>query len=87
MAIPSGSMPYRVLGRTGIQVSALGLGGSHIGSTKLSSAEAVEIIQAALDGGLSFMDNSWDYHEGESEAPWQSAKGRLPVESFCHDQG
>ncbi|MGH9646973.1 MAG: aldo/keto reductase, partial [Bryobacteraceae bacterium] len=59
--------PYRVLGRTGVQVSALGLGGSHIGSPKLSSAEAVKIIQAALDGGLSFMDNSWDYFEGESE--------------------
>jgi len=60
-------MPYRVLGRTGVQVSALGLGGSHIGSAGLSSREAVRIIQAALDGGLSFMDNSWDYHEGESE--------------------
>jgi aryl-alcohol dehydrogenase-like predicted oxidoreductase len=60
-------MPYRVLGRTGVQVSALGLGGSHIGSPKLSSAEAVRIIQAALDGGLSFMDNSWDYNEGQSE--------------------
>ena len=60
-------MPYRVLGRTGVQVSALGLGGSHIGNAGLSSREAVRIIQAALDGGLSFMDNSWDYHEGESE--------------------
>ncbi len=60
-------MPYRVLGRTGVQVSALGLGGSHIGNPSLSSREAVRIIQAALDGGLSFMDNSWDYHEGESE--------------------
>jgi predicted aldo/keto reductase-like oxidoreductase len=60
-------MPYRVLGQTGVQVSALGLGGSHIGTPKLSSAEAVRIIHAALDGGLSFMDNSWDYNGGESE--------------------
>jgi aryl-alcohol dehydrogenase-like predicted oxidoreductase len=60
-------MPYRLLGRTGVQVSALGLGGSHIGSPKLSSSEAVRIIHAALDGGLSFMDNSWDYNHGESE--------------------
>lgn len=60
-------MPYRVLGRTGVRVSALGLGGFHIGSPKLSSAEAVRIIHAALDGGLTFMDNSWDYREGESE--------------------
>jgi predicted aldo/keto reductase-like oxidoreductase len=67
MATHAGGMPYRVLGRTGVQVSALGLGGSHIGSPQLSSAEAVKIIQAALDGGLSFMDNSWDYFEGESE--------------------
>src|SRR6202521_6031730 len=55
------------LGRTGVQVSALGLSGSHIGSPKVSSAEAVRIIRAAIDGGLTFMDNSWDYHEGESE--------------------
>ncbi len=67
MRSAEGNMPYRVLGRTGVQVSALGLGGSHIGSPKLSSAEAVRIIHAALDGGLSFMDNSWDYNEGESE--------------------
>lgn len=60
-------MPYRALGRTGVQVSALGLGGSHIGTPKISNAEAVRIIQAALDGGLSFMDNSWDYQGGESE--------------------
>ena len=50
-----------------MKVSALGLGGFHIGSPKLSNAEAVRIIQAALDGGLSFMDNSWDYHDGKSE--------------------
>jgi len=60
-------MPRRTLGRTGVEVSALGLGGSHIGSPRLSRDRAVCIIRAALDGGLSFMDNSWDYHEGESE--------------------
>jgi len=60
-------MPLRALGRTGVKVSALGLGGSHIGSPRLSRVKAVRIIRAALDGGLSFMDNSWDYHGGESE--------------------
>ena len=60
-------MPRRTLGRTGVEVSALGLGGSHIGSPRLSRDRAVRIIRAALDGGLSFLDNSWDYHEGESE--------------------
>jgi len=62
-----GLMPYRALGRTGVQVSALGLGGYHIGSPKLSSAEGVRIIRAALDGGLNFLDNSWDYNQGDSE--------------------
>jgi len=60
-------MPQRALGLTGVRVSALGLGGSHIGSPRLSSREAVRIIRAAIDGGLTFMDNSWDYQEGESE--------------------
>jgi aryl-alcohol dehydrogenase-like predicted oxidoreductase len=60
-------MPRRQLGRTGVQVSMLGMGGSHIGSSKVSSSEAVRLIRTALDGGLNFMDNSWDYHDGESE--------------------
>jgi len=60
-------MPTRILGKTGERVSALGLGGSHIGQSDLNSREAVRIIRAALDGGLSFMDNSWDYNDGESE--------------------
>src|SRR5579862_3693435 len=67
MASPQGCMPYRALGRTGVRVSALGLGGSHIGTPKLSRAEAVRIIHASIDGGLTFMDNSWDYQNGESE--------------------
>jgi predicted aldo/keto reductase-like oxidoreductase len=60
-------MPTRILGKTGERVSALGLGGSHIGQSDLNSREAVRIIRAALDRGLSFMDNSWDYNDGESE--------------------
>ena len=67
MSPQSNVMPYRVLGRTGVRVSALGLGGFHIGNPRLSNTEAIRIIQAALDGGLSFMDNSWDYNEGVSE--------------------
>ena len=63
----SSEMIYRDLGTTGAKVSALGLGGSHIGESSLSSAEAVRIIRRALDAGLNFMDNSWDYHGGESE--------------------
>jgi len=60
-------MPVRKLGRTGVNVSAIGLGGSHIGKSHISSREAVRIMQAALDRGVSFMDNSWDYNDGESE--------------------
>ncbi len=60
-------MPTRVLGKTKERVSILGLGGSHIGTKELSRREAVRIIRAAIDAGLTFMDNSWDYNDGESE--------------------
>jgi aryl-alcohol dehydrogenase-like predicted oxidoreductase len=48
-------------------VSIVGLGGSHIGQPNVTSREAVRIMRAALDRGLTFMDNSWDYNDGESE--------------------
>jgi predicted aldo/keto reductase-like oxidoreductase len=64
---PRGGVPTRVLGRSGERVSMLGLGGSHIGDEDLTRKEAVRLIRAALDGGITFMDNSWDYHDGESE--------------------
>ena len=61
-------MPYRTLGRTGEKVSALGLGGAHVGKPEqLSEDETIRIIRAALDRGLNFMDNSWDYNDGQSE--------------------
>src|ERR1051325_9025869 len=60
-------IPYRTLGRTGEKVSVVGLGGSHSGTPKLSEADAIRIIRAALDGGINFMDNSWDYNDGQSE--------------------
>lgn len=62
----SGEMPMRALGRTGEQVSALGLGGAHIGGQP-SEAESVRIIRSAIDEGVTFLDNCWDYHHGESE--------------------
>jgi aryl-alcohol dehydrogenase-like predicted oxidoreductase len=62
---PAG-MPTRVLGRTGERVSILCLGGWHIGSVK-DDAEAIRIMQAAVDEGLTFFDNCWDYHDGRSE--------------------
>src|SRR5215208_1297916 len=55
-----GQIPLRPLGRTGEKVSALGLGGFHIGEPK-DEQEGVRIIRSAIDGGITFMDNSWDY--------------------------
>lgn len=63
----SASIPYRPLGKTGVQCSEIGLGGSHIGKPKLSDDEAIKIIRTALDRGLNFLDNSWDYNDGVSE--------------------
>lgn len=60
-------MNYRVLGQTGEKVSCIGLGGSHIGSPKVTDSAANKIIRAAIDRGLTFMDNSWDYNGGTSE--------------------
>jgi predicted aldo/keto reductase-like oxidoreductase len=61
-----GQMPYRVLGRTGEKVSLVGLGGSHIGR-QADEQESLHIIRTAIDNGINFMDNSWDYNAGQSE--------------------
>jgi predicted aldo/keto reductase-like oxidoreductase len=60
-------MPTRILGQTGERVSALGLGGFHIGLPRVTAKQGIRIIRSAIDRGLTFMDNSWDYNEGESE--------------------
>jgi predicted aldo/keto reductase-like oxidoreductase len=59
-------VPRRAFGRTGVQVSALGLGGYHLGSAA-NQQEANEIVAQALDAGVDFFDNAWEYHDGESE--------------------
>src|SRR6185369_3642932 len=61
-----GEMRYRPLGRTGVEVSVIGLGGHHIGRQK-EEQESIEIIRSAIDSGINFMDNCWDYHDGGSE--------------------
>jgi aryl-alcohol dehydrogenase-like predicted oxidoreductase len=62
----NGKMIYRILGRTGERVSIVGLGGYHIGIQK-EEVESIRIIRTAIDQGINFMDNSWDYNEGVSE--------------------
>jgi predicted aldo/keto reductase-like oxidoreductase len=59
-------MQYRILGHTGEKVSIVGLGGYHMAVTK-DPNESTRIVRTAIDGGINFMDNCWDYHLGESE--------------------
>ena len=60
-------MPYRVLGRTGEQVSALGLGGWHLGLKHVDEQLSLRIVRSAIDRGINFLDNCWDYNGGASE--------------------
>ena len=60
-------MIYRTLGRTGERVSAIGLGGYHIGHPELEEQESIRLIRQAIDRGITFMDNCWDYNGGVSE--------------------
>ncbi len=59
-------MPYRELGKTGEKVSGIGVGGYHLGFPD-NPADAVGIVREAIDRGITFLDASWDYHNGESE--------------------
>jgi aryl-alcohol dehydrogenase-like predicted oxidoreductase len=63
----SSSMPYRPLGETGEKVSLLGLGGFHLGLPRVAEPDAIRIVRTALDRGVNFLDNSWDYNDGQSE--------------------
>ena len=60
-------MIYRTLGRTGERVSAIGLGGYHIGNSSISEQDAIQLMRQAIDRGITFMDNCWDYNDGVSE--------------------
>lgn len=62
----SGGIPLRQLGRTGAEVSALGLGGYHLGKVK-RVRDAVRLVHEAIDAGITFLDNAWEYHDGRSE--------------------
>jgi aryl-alcohol dehydrogenase-like predicted oxidoreductase len=62
----SESIPYRQFGRHPDRVSIIGLGGFHLGKVQ-TVAEAVRIVHEAIDAGVNFLDNAWEYHDGESE--------------------
>lgn len=64
--MPSG-MPYRVLGATGEKVSAIGIGGWHLGFKSVDDQLGIRIVRSAIDGGINFLDNCWDYNDGVSE--------------------
>ena len=60
-------MVYRTLGRTGERISAIGMGGYHIGKSSLSEQDAIQLMHRGIDHGITFMDNCWDYNDGMSE--------------------
>jgi len=75
----SGGMIYRTLGRTGERVSAIGLGGYHMGVPK-EEKDAIKLVRTAVDEGINFLDNCWDYHDGKSEV-WM---GRALRDGYRH---
>ncbi|MCI0392510.1 MAG: aldo/keto reductase [Acidobacteria bacterium] len=62
----SSEIPLRALGRTGVEVTAIGVGGYHLGLVKVDN-EAVRLLHEAIDAGITFLDNAWEYHAGRSE--------------------
>ena len=62
------TVPYRLLGSTAERVSAIGLGGWHLGLAHVDEQLSIRIVRSAIDRGINFMDNSWDYNDGASES-------------------
>jgi uncharacterized protein len=65
-ATNKGTVPTRILGHTGEKVSMVGLGGYHLGM-QADEQESIRIIRSGLDSGITFLDNCWDYNNGQSE--------------------
>jgi uncharacterized protein len=65
--VANSEISYRTLGHTGERVSCIGLGGFHLGKPTLPEKDAIALMHQAMDRGINFLDNSWDYNEGESE--------------------
>jgi predicted aldo/keto reductase-like oxidoreductase len=62
-----GDMLYRRFGRTEEMISAIGMGGFHLGKNAITNAEAVRLVHEGIDRGITFIDNCWDYNKGRSE--------------------
>ena len=62
-----GGVPVRELGKTGLKVSIVGFGGAHAARPGIDEQTTVRLIQMAIDEGMTFMDNAWEYHDGEAE--------------------
>ena len=60
------AIPLRNFGKSGVQISALGLGGHHLGDAKEEKI-AIQMVKEAIDGGITFFDNCWEYNRGKSE--------------------
>src|SRR5438105_10327721 len=73
----AGEVPRRRLGHTGEMVSMVGLGGFHLVRPELPEAESIRIVRAAIDNGLNFLDNCWDYNGGQSEIRMGKALTKL----------
>ena len=68
-------IPHRTLGSTGEDVSCIGVGGWHLGLNQVDEELSLRIVRSAIDRGINFMDNSWDYNDGESERRMGKALG------------
>src|SRR5919198_1785575 len=68
-------VPLRALGRTGQQVSCVGVGGWHLGLQHVTEKLAIRIVRTAIDRGITFLDNCWDYNDGASERRMGKALG------------
>jgi Aldo/keto reductase family len=74
-----GEISRRKLGRTGEEVSLIGLGGFHLGRSELTETDAIRIIRSGMGNGINLLDNCWDYNGGESEV----RMGKALRDGYC----
>ena len=83
----AGQIPLRPFGKhQDVRISALGMGGHHLGDAK-DEQTAVALVQEAVDGGITFFDNCWEYHRGKSEVWMGKGLQWTPRQSIPDDQG